>query len=93
MKTIFAEFISPKVSKIHQSDPTIDSFCFNKDIQGLTNSKNALSKFQLLSTGNSISINEEESFQMKIISLLLGNEELFFRINKLFPQVVNEKNN
>ena len=30
MKKIFADFISPRISQIHQVDPTVDSFFINE---------------------------------------------------------------
>ena len=92
MKTIFAEFISPKVSKIHHSDPTISSINFSDQLKGITLTENILTKFKLISQGESIDINEEESFQMKIISILLENQDLFSKLNELYINNINETN-
>ena len=91
-KTIFAEFISPKVSNLHQTDPTIGSISFNNQLNGDKITSDVLSKFKSLMLGESININEEESFQMKIISILLNNEELFNKISELYSNEISETN-
>ena len=44
MKNLFAEFISPYVSQIHQSDPTITSIHFSNKNSTNQSKKNYLSK-------------------------------------------------
>ena len=90
MKTTFAEFISPTVSKLHQTDPTINCVCFNDNLKDITLSENTMLKFNLLSKGETVTINEEESFQMKIISILVNNTELFSKLNDLYSYEINE---
>ena len=92
MKTTFAEFISPKVSKLHLTDPTIRSISFTDQLGSANISNEVLSKLELLSRGESISINETEHFQIKIISILLENEELFSLVDELFSKDINETN-
>ena len=75
MNNLFAEFISPYVSQIHQSDPTIASIHFynkNSTNQSKTNyltkmSEDLFSFFESISKGNSIDIDKEECFQLQII--------------------------
>lgn len=92
MKTIFAEFISPKISKLHQLDPTLKSVCFTNQLCDVNFDKEVLSKLNLLSSGNMISITQSESYQLQLIALLLDNEELFSNINNIFPNDINENN-
>lgn len=62
MKNLFAEFISPYVSQIHQSDPTINSIHFcnkNSTIQSNTNylsemSEEVLALFESINKGEMI---------------------------------------
>lgn len=92
MKNVFAEFISPTVSKLHQTDPTINNICFNDKLTDINLSENSISKFNLLSKGESVTINENESLEMKIISILIDNEELFNKLNDFYPSEINETN-
>lgn len=81
MKNLFAEFISPYVSQIHKSDPTIASIHFhnkNPTNHSKTNyfskmSEEVFSLFESISTGNSIDIDKEQCFYLQIISILLKN--------------------
>lgn len=92
MKTVFADFISPKVSKLHILDPTIDYLSLTYQNKDITLTESILSKFKLISCGYSVDINEEESNQMKAISILLENNELFSKLNELFSSEINEEN-
>lgn len=89
---IFAQFISPKVCKLHKTDQTIQSISFTDELKDTVLSKKILSIIKSLSMGESIEINEEESFELQIISILLENEELFIKINKIFQKDINENN-
>ena len=89
---IFAEFISPKVCKLHKTDQTIQSIVFTDEIKDMTISQKALSKIESLSKGESIDVNEDEVFELQIISILLENEELFIKVNKLFDNEIKEDN-
>ena len=94
MKKIFAEFISPTVSRLHQADPTI-SFLSTTDLfqspekansqfsKNIFNEK-TISYLKQISAGYSIEITEDQIFNMQIISILLGNEELFYKINDIY---------
>lgn len=92
MKNIFAEFISPTVSKLHQTDPTINCVCFNDNLKDITLSENTMLKFNLLSKGETVTINEEESIEMKIISIVINNEELYCKLTELYSNEINETN-
>lgn len=81
MNNIFADFLSPVVSKLHLSDPTANCIDFTKQINGLTFTDEVFSLLQLLSKGELIEIKDEQIFQIQAISVLLGNEELFSLIN------------
>ncbi|KAK8883580.1 hypothetical protein M9Y10_042674 [Tritrichomonas musculus] len=89
---IFAEFLSPKVCKLHKTDQTIQSINFSDEMKDLTISRKALSKIKLLSMGESIDVNEEEIFELQIISILLENEELFIKIKDQFDNEIKEDN-
>ena len=94
MKKIFAEFISPVISNLHLSDPTIEQIRFddlypNKDANFKKITKEILTEetislLQEISSGSVIEINSSQSFQLRFISIILGNEELFDKINELF---------
>ena len=92
MNNIFAEFISPKVSNIHKSDPTINLINFNDLFDNIIINESTFSKFQLIASGETIEIKEEEVFEMKLISILIDNEELFCKLNDLYPNDINESN-
>ena len=99
-KNLFAEFISPYVSQIHQSDPTITSIHFpnnNCTNQSKTNylskmSEEVFSHFESISKGDSIDIDKEQCFQLQIISILLKNKEMFKKLDELFDDEKEEEN-
>lgn len=103
MKSIFAEFISPIISHLHQSDPTIQEIEFNDIISDkkidfeefspnniLTN--DIISLFLQISSGYSIEINHDQASKMRFLSILLGNSELFDKLNENFPLNFSEEN-
>lgn len=83
MKNINSEFISPIVSHLHHIDPTIDQFNFTSkvNIHKLQKkellSEDIISCLKEISEGNKIDLNDEQINKMLIISIFLGNEELF----------------
>ena len=98
---IHAEFISPTISHLHLIDPTINRYSIGtllnqfeanqftnsskssnelKDVQKVT-----IKLLEMISRGQQISINDDEIFPLKILSILLGNEELFEMVEKSFP--------
>ena len=92
---IFAEFLCPAVSRLHQSDPTIQDIYYKNHINLSSNSEtpsfstiftsSMISKLSELSCGNSIKITQEESEKIRIISIILENDDLFNIINSLYP--------
>lgn len=92
MKISNAEFISPKISKIRLSDPTTFHYRFNYPITELRTvfTEDIIDLFQLISKGFPIEINEVQSFQMQILSVLLSNDELFLKISEAFKNSINE---
>lgn len=95
MDKMKAEFISPIASKMYHSDKTIDSiqFEFPENIEFFKFEEictNEIFSFlRQISIGSSISINEEQSVSLKIIAVLLGNEELFNKLNDIYPLEFN----
>lgn len=102
MDNILAEFISPEVSRLHKADPTISSINFNdtfNDPLSIFSKKyddiltsDFVSQLQNISRGYSIEISKEQSFDMQLISILLGNKELFSTLNELYPFDLDESN-
>lgn len=92
MKISNAEFISPKISKIRLSDPTTFHYRFNYPITELRKvfTEDIIDLFHLISKGFPIEINEVQSFQMQILSVLLSNDELFLKISEAFKNSINE---
>lgn len=95
MNKIFAEFLSPVVSHLHQCDPTINflnyedifkkaSALSTKNFDNLI-TKNIVFQLQNMYNGYPIEIKSEEVFNFRVLSIILGNEELFKKINENFP--------
>lgn len=91
INNIFAEFISPAVSQLHISDPTISSIrldnYFNIDI-----TDDIIYLFKQISSGFSIELNEEQSYKMKILSIYTNNEELYEIIEEHYPSIMTKDN-
>lgn len=97
---ILAEFISPTVSHLHLADPTIKSIDYDSIFQNfqINNSENAsiflneeiFSHLDQLMKGNSIEISEDQSFKLRLISIIFDNEELFKLLEENFPITSNE---
>lgn len=100
IQRFFADFISPYVSHIHQSDPTIESISLNnliryekqEDIKNIITS-DLIENLKHISSGYNIEIDKEMCYKLQIISILLGNEELYFEMRKLFPPKSDKKDN
>ena len=99
MKSFFAEFISPVVSNIHKVDPTINHINFGEIIKSDNNNFKELSKslltpdtisLQLISSGSFIELDELQAIKLRILSAILGNEELYTKLNELFPSNYSE---
>lgn len=100
MNKILAEFISPRVSQLHRIDPTIDYLNFD-DIFRAESSKefhkmkskitiSAFLQIEKLFECEKIEIAKNDELSMQILSIFLGNEEMFAKINELYT---NEKQN
>lgn len=99
---LFAEFISPIISRICNSDPTTEIIQFKdfyadkaeifKEFVKETITEDIISLIHQISSGYSIDMNDEQAYKMRFISILLGNEELFTKINEFFPPEINEAN-
>lgn len=102
LNSVLAEFLSPIVSRLHRSDPTINSFNFNNILNKSFNTSSfnyaelfdekTLKILKLISNGFSIEINEKQCLKLRFISILLDNKEIFNRLNDLFPNEINESN-
>ena len=53
--------------------------------------ENIISILNSISQGSSIQINYEENKKLRLISILIGNDELFKKINELYPKEFKEK--
>lgn len=92
MSNVLAEFLSPKVSKLHKTDPTIDHISYDKlenisnieDEQEFDNIfvKDILSLITKLTKGEHIELKDEYIPKLQLISILLENEELFQKLNE-----------
>ena len=77
MNKIFADFFSPLVSKIHQADPTVDSIDFTNKIETRNISEETFSLLKEISGGSFVEFCEEQRIELRMISIVLQNEELF----------------
>lgn len=98
MNNINAEFISPAVSKLHCSDPTVDFINFDNLFNKLDPTvfeklltKDIITHFVNLSNGDSIDISKNQVFSMQLLSILIENEELFSKLEQINP-LINENN-
>lgn len=98
LNNILAEFISPIVSHMHYSDPTIDSLCINYPIKSESSllknlfTEDIISFFQDISNGISIEVNEEQATKIQLLSILICNEELFQRSNQVCQKKIDISN-
>ncbi|KAK8845880.1 hypothetical protein M9Y10_020806 [Tritrichomonas musculus] len=105
MNKIFAQFISPKVARLCQVDPTVNSIYINTIIPNFQVSSSIstqsihdlfteeiISLIQQVASGFSIEISQDQGFLLQLVSIILGNEELFDKINEIYPIKINEAN-
>lgn len=91
MNRILAEFISPRVSHIHQTDPTIDKIQLISSEQLLALSLDTffttelLEVFSKLVQGNKLEIDESMSHQLLLLSIILDNSDLYKEISVIYP--------
>ena len=100
INNLCAEFFSPLVSRLHLSDPTIDRYKFEYPSDFKTKmpkseeliSEDIINLIKQLSSGSKVSIKENQTGKLLIISILVDNEELFSEIINRFPKETNEQN-
>lgn len=96
MRNINAEFLSPIVSRIHHSDPTIDSIYFKYPQNGAFSpfeelfSDETIKLITQISDGEEVTISSEQANKMQQVSILLCNDELFKSMQALYPQSGDE---
>ncbi|KAK8847192.1 hypothetical protein M9Y10_019775 [Tritrichomonas musculus] len=56
-------------------------------------SEEVFSLFESISKGNSIELDQDQNFQLQIISILLKNKEMFTKLDELFAADDDEKEN
>ena len=83
MNRILAEFISPRVSSMHHSDPTINQLHINLKT---TINLSTLDKFQSICKGESIEVESKEARELRYLSIYLWNDEISTTIDDLFPE-------
>lgn len=94
---IIAEFISPRVSHIHRSDPTINSIdisnIFSKISQKFLSlfTEKSISKFECLIEGKTIEISEPDLTFFRVLSIFLGNDEIYEKIKNMNSKCIEEK--
>lgn len=99
---VYADFISSLISHYHHSDPTIQTIQIDNLI---TDKKSEFASFaadiitediifllKQISSGFPIEIDENQAFKLRFLSIILGNEELFSKINQIFPPDLTEEN-
>lgn len=92
---LYAEFISPYVSQIHQSDPTIDKVEFSYSTTSKKSNDTTyeiISLFETLMKGEHITIDKEQSRELQLISLFIKNDELFHQLNEMFKEEYENEN-
>lgn len=102
LNQMFAEFISPVVSRLKKTDSTIESIYFNDIFDEISNfyqisyhdlfTEDIISLIKQLSSGFSVTIDQKQSVQLQLISIFLDNEELYNKINEIYPIDINESN-
>lgn len=90
MHTFLAEFISSRVSKLHQADPTINILNFFKPSNNENNKTKEIFDLSLInafiniSVGNEITINQTMIEKLLFLSIILDNSNLYDEMNKLY---------
>lgn len=97
MNKILADFISPRVSRGHSADPTMNQIDFTDTIKKIPNSNliftpDLINIFAKISIGDSVEVDVEMSHKLRILSILLENQEMFEKINEIYP-FKNDKTN
>lgn len=94
LKINYAEFISPKISRSRSHDQSLNSIHFDYNSNDLRPyfTQDMIFFIQSLSSGHPIHIDQNQSFKLLIISILLENIELFDSINNSFQIPIDESN-
>lgn len=100
MNSIYADFISPAVSRLHHFDPTINTISFDQLLNSPSNSQylinhfddESLMFFKQIASGNTIEINEEQALKIRVIAIVIDNQELFIKLNEIFPKEIDDTN-
>lgn len=90
MNRLLADFVSPRVSRLHTIDPTANSIDFTEIIQKIPNSNeiftpDMLNIFVQLSKGESADIDSSMSHKLRLLAVLLENQEISDKMNQLYP--------
>lgn len=90
MNRFLAEFISPRVPKMCNADPTINEIDLNQFFDDNQNPKPIFSSeiiniFVRSLIGYEVEIDASQSHKLRVLSILLDNEEMFVKMNQLFP--------
>lgn len=102
MNSFYADFISPIVANHHRADPTLDILVFDgfftKGLEEFVSfSKEVITEemsmiILQLASGVSVDVNQDQAFKLRFFSIIIGNEELYQKVNELFPTEFNEGN-
>lgn len=82
LEKIFAQFLSPKVSQIHLSDPTVDFLNFEFMLTSKFPkydeffSDDIFDLLQKISRGYSVDVKDNQAHKLALVAMLLGNKEL-----------------
>ena len=78
MNRFLAEFVSPRVSSLHYSDPTINVLRLDEIINEKINFNTEINVeiLKSITHGESVDIDFNESQKLRILSLFLGNQEI-----------------
>ena len=97
-KKFFADFISPRISRIHQTDPTIDSFCINDYVSEQQRSQiseifpiEIIHKFETMMVGDPIEVDSATSQKLLSISIILDNPEIYEGMGEIYPLEFNDE--
>lgn len=93
LSKINVDFISPLISNLHRSDPTLNVYTYPPDeiTKDIFNPE-IVSKLKSLCFGEPIEVDLDESKKLRTISNLLHNTELANKLEELFPVSNDEFN-
>lgn len=102
MNSFYADFISPIVASHHRADPTLDILIFDgfftKGLEEFASfSKEVITEeiamiVLQLASGVAVDVNQDQAFKLRFFSIIIGNEELYQKVNEIFPTEFNEGN-